>query len=145
MPKQPRPHATTIIEWANGAQIQYRKDAGMQWTDCDDPAFVADYFYRVKPAREYPQCIMTASELESVWLGNYPNMGESNGRTLTECRRACADAVLRHALDAGQVVTREEFDKVTAELKEAQHAFLSINGCGYKEAMMPGAIIRVKV
>jgi hypothetical protein len=114
---KPRKHHDVIVAWANGADVYMRKNASEKWKFTADPAFIADYEYCTELPREYPECVMTATELEAVWLGNYPNMGETTGRSLTECRRACADAVLRHAIDHGQVVTREEFDRAIGDRK----------------------------
>jgi hypothetical protein len=132
--KKPRPHAELIIAWANGAEIQYRKDDGMEWTDAPDPAFVADYQYRVKPAREYPSFISFPDDLDKEWRSMVQN--PVGGGPLLDF----LNAVLRHAIDNGQVVTREEFNKVSAELKAAQQAFCSMFGEPYR----PGMVIKVR-
>lgn len=57
--------------------------------DCSWPA----------PAREYPQTMMKIAELAKHCC---------DGRSWTEDARAIANAALRHAIDAGQVVTTED-------------------------------------
>jgi hypothetical protein len=117
--KQPRAHHDIIIAWANGEQIQYRKDAGMAWTDCADPAFVADYEYRVKPAREYPQSDMSNGQLHAAFM-------EGTGHACPSWNsagcRAVANAALKDAIDQGQVVTREEFDRAIGDRKKRDFA-----------------------
>jgi hypothetical protein len=113
--KQPRAHHDIIIAWANGAEIQHRRDASMAWKDCADPAFIADYQYRVKPEREYPKTQLSDVELKDA----YDPEAHIAYESMVKCRKM-VNAALRAAIDAGQVVTREEFAKVTAELKHAQ-------------------------
>lgn len=43
-------HAALIIEWANGADIEYRMDSFSEWrTATGSPSWFEDYEYRVKP------------------------------------------------------------------------------------------------
>jgi hypothetical protein len=46
---KPHKHAEVIKAWADGAMVQLRTDAGMEWTDIKDPSFCEDYQYRIKP------------------------------------------------------------------------------------------------
>src|SRR5215217_7165405 len=91
----PRPHAEVIKAWADGEQIQYRAPGNDAWVDCPDPAWTVDYEYRVKPGREYPESMMSEKEISKVFHGH-----------MKDRIRAVANAVLRHAIDNGQVVTR---------------------------------------
>lgn len=110
---QPHKHQALIIQWANGAKIQYRKPDELVWKDSDPPAWVEDYEYRVKPAepeRVYPTTKMDAGELHVIYL-------ENSKPTYYAGFTAIANAALRHAIDAGQVVTREEFDRAVGDRK----------------------------
>lgn len=102
-----RKHHDAIVAWAGWAEIQYRKDAGMMWTDSPDPAWVEDYEYRVKPAREYPTTRMTREEMLEVVRSASGGFSDSYASLL--------NAGLRHAIDNGQVVTREEFDRAIGD------------------------------
>lgn len=92
---KPRKHHDTIVAWANGAQIQYRKPVTGAWEDTSNPAFVDDYEYRVKPEREYPKTKMTIQELVDAY--------RDCGNTWDGCYTELANKVIRHAVDAGQV------------------------------------------
>lgn len=101
-------HKETIIAWANGAEIQGRAPGTQEWRDYPDPAFVEDFEYRVKPKeppRTYPETLMGITELGKAY--NDANC----------CIRAIANAALRHAIDNGQVITREEFDRAIGDRK----------------------------
>jgi hypothetical protein len=108
-----RPHAALIIEWAKGAEIQYRKPETGVWEDCPFPAWMIDYEYRVKPSepeREYPQTAMTNEEI-SVAAHDAVIAASPFSDYQPILRRGIANAALRHALDNGQVVTSSEFDR----------------------------------
>lgn len=47
----PHKHRDVIIAWANGEEIEYRRDPSHQWSLIDDPSWVSDYEYRIKPKR----------------------------------------------------------------------------------------------
>lgn len=98
MTNKPRPHADIIRAWADGAEVQYRAPNSTGWVDAPDPAFVADYEYRVKPAREYPKLDVDEINRLASYFCLQP------GTIDLVSRRA-----LQYMVDAGQVVTREEF------------------------------------
>lgn len=110
---KPHVHQALIIQWANGAKIQYRKPDELVWKDSNPPAWVEDYEYRVKPAeqeRVYPQTKMTDTEIKRAWS----EIRDDSMLDYDEERRELINRGLRYAIDAGQVVTREEFDKLAA-------------------------------
>ena len=41
-------HYEFIVAWASGAKIQWKKDL-QDWRDIDNPAWVNNYEYRIKP------------------------------------------------------------------------------------------------
>ena len=104
-------HKEVIEAWLNGAQVQYKTRAG-EWEDSeqDQPGFFGHLEYRIKPAepeRVYPVTQMTMTELRSITEQYaYDNL------LINMCNSA-----LRHACDAGQIVTREEFDRAVGDRK----------------------------
>lgn len=50
MERKPHKHAAVIHAFADGAEIQGRFDSYSQWGDMDNPSFLPDWQYRVKPA-----------------------------------------------------------------------------------------------
>lgn len=123
MEKKPHVHAATIIEWANGARIEYRKPPEGDWITTDHPAFAEDYEYRVKVERRYPDTIMTHRQMYIAFHG-VADIDE-NERFIN-----LINAGLRHAIDNGQVVTREEFKRVS---DEANKAARSLRAAGYTD------------
>lgn len=90
-------HAAVIHAWADGAEIEYRGKDGDQWMRTGIPEWVDHTQYRVKPEKVYPETRMTLSELNNVW-GRAPTNEE------VHALRYVANAALRHAIDAEQVV-----------------------------------------
>lgn len=46
---KPRPHASLIHAWAEGAEIQFYDPGPQQWVDIKSPRFLHDFQYRIKP------------------------------------------------------------------------------------------------
>jgi hypothetical protein len=92
-----RPHAEMIKAWADGAEIQGRVVGTEVWRDYPDPAWVSDWEYRVKPVIAYPETGMTPDALALA-------LQEAPAKSVALELRAVANAALRHAIDAGQVV-----------------------------------------
>jgi hypothetical protein len=95
----PHVHAEVIKAWADGAQIEYRTHLTPKWTPITDPIFNVGYEYRVKPeppAKVYPVTQMRDEDLSSAWSvvpAGYNGL------------RGFVNAALRHAIDAGQIIT----------------------------------------
>lgn len=116
-------HRDAIMAWADGAIIQNRPRGAMDWTDCVHvPEWHITHEYRAKP--DYPASRMTTFELREV-----ARSAIAHSQTLADHAaagwRAIADAALRHACDAGQVVRREEFDRAMAA-REAREMAIAI-------------------
>lgn len=45
----PHKHKDVIVAWAHGHKIQVWND--QNWIDCNDPRFLTDCIYRVKPTK----------------------------------------------------------------------------------------------
>jgi len=45
----PHVHAETIKAWADGKPIEYKSGVDRQWVLIDNPSFLVDFEYRVKP------------------------------------------------------------------------------------------------
>lgn len=84
-------HAEVIHAWADGAIIQCRW-CGSNWeTMTATPTWDKEFEYRIKPERVYPETRMLIPDLseEFTYGGGY---------------KAVANAAIKHALDAGQVM-----------------------------------------
>ena len=105
-------HAEVIKAWADGAQIEFRCYANSAWRDVPgDPVWKEAVEYRVKPAglaRVYPVTQMVEGDF-------YAEMKPMTS-TLSNLI-AVANAALRHACDAGQILTREEFEHAVGDRK----------------------------
>lgn len=110
-----RKHEKEIRAWLDGAKIQWRF-AGAPWQDIEDdrPDWNPLVEYRVKPVepeREYPVCHIGGVRL-------HKKLNEFGGRTDTECKddmQDLADWILRTECDAGNIVSRAEFDRAIGD------------------------------
>ena len=46
---KPHKHSELIKAWANGAEIQIKRDGHAHWEDIDHPIWRTDAIYRIKP------------------------------------------------------------------------------------------------
>ena len=96
-------HAETIHAWAEGAKLQFRIPPGETWQDVEIPSFLGHCEYRVKPA--YPETTIGHSEMFDIYASylrrnlGYTTVGAESGGLA-----AVANAAIRHAIEAGQVV-----------------------------------------
>lgn len=120
---KPHLHREAIIAWADGARIQYRYKDG-PWIDCIHiPEWKFDHEYRAKPERKYPTTrMMPADFKEAARLAAL--MSAPFADHPAEVFNSIANAALRHACNAGQVVPREEFDLALAD-REARDAAIA--------------------
>lgn len=106
-----RKHAEFIKAWADGSQIQTMTAFG--WRDIgDSPSWLDRNEYRIKPAEParppYPKTLMSSNHLAEI-AAPFERQWQFE---------EVANAALRHACDNGQIVTREEFDKVSDEANQ---------------------------
>jgi hypothetical protein len=108
---KPHMHCESIKAWAGGARIQWRTPGTSVWIDCIHmPEWSIDREYRVKPPEpNYPTTQLPHADMARIM--------QMNGNVPPEGWRQVANAALRHACDAGQVVRREEFDRAIGERK----------------------------
>jgi len=98
-------HCDAIVAWANGEQIEYRPDGQQHWTLCGHafkPSWAEEYEYRVKPEKVYPVTQMTAQELART---QGPRFITEISASFEREARSIANAALRHAIDANQIIT----------------------------------------
>lgn len=95
-------HAEVIHAWADGAEIEYRGKDGEQWMRTGIPEWSDHTQYRVKPAKVYPVTGMMRQDLADIY-----HSSEMTG-PLSAHQIAIANAALRHAIDAGQVVSMDD-------------------------------------
>ncbi len=61
--KQPRKHKDLIVEWANGAEIEWYDSTANKWEYIESPAFSEKTQYRIKKA--YP--VGRFAKFQNVW------------------------------------------------------------------------------
>lgn len=111
----PHIHAKAIKAWADGAVIESRllraaSPEFREWKEVDKPDWLHSWEYRVKPEppiKVYPVTQMTYGELSRVWSVSPPGIASMS---------AIANAALRHAIDAGQVITALDHNNALATL-----------------------------
>lgn len=106
----PRKHAAEMHAYADGADIEWRAKPENPWRLCVTPPYWSDEFeYRVKPAtpaKVYPTTQMDKSDFDNI-------ASDSSGyRTAIDI----ANAAIRHAIDADQVVPMAEVQEVARNL-----------------------------
>ena len=117
---KPHKHAAVIKAWAENQDltIQLKTRSGA-WIDCDEdgPSWDPSLEYRIKPAApvvEYPVTKMGLSELDWAWASG---KGGAYGAMV-----ALANAAIRHAIDAQQVVRMAEVQEIASELNKSMRA-----------------------
>lgn len=111
----PHKHTEVIRKFADGATIEYRTHSGMGWTTLAEPHFDREFEYRVKPetpAKVYPVTGLSDEDLAMVFH-------TSDGLTTIEGLHHVANAALRHAIDANQVITMDEHHDAIQTLGQA--------------------------
>jgi len=110
-------HAKELHAFADGAQIQ-AKAFGSDWMDDPSPVWFTDWEYRIKPAeleRAVVKTQMTADQLFEYFI-SAPGGDNANACVVV------ANRAIQHALDRGQVVTREEFDRMWGDRDKRDEA-----------------------
>jgi len=75
-----------------------------EWNDCSWQGLVTFgniYEWRAKPEVKYPETLMTGQELKKIYMDADPE------KDICQDFVAIANAVLRHAIDNGQVIIAE--------------------------------------
>jgi hypothetical protein len=91
----PHKHAEVIKAWADGAAIECLSH--VSWVACPGPSWQDYGEYRVKP--EPPTMVYPVTQMKYAALTKAYNDGVPDGLT------SIANAALRHAIDAGQIIT----------------------------------------
>jgi hypothetical protein len=100
--KVPHKHAEVIRAWADGATVQFQFYATKEWADDLAPQFHAERKYRVKPEKVYPVTQMTIADFNSALAGDRESL-VSEGTAIR-----IANAALRHAIEANQIIAMDE-------------------------------------
>ena len=106
---KPHIYAEAIHAFANGKQVQYCDPNWKKWIDTDFPVFNNGLQWRVKPDIEYPETTMMPAEILNAWNGT---LGICTGDL-----KDFANVVLRHAIDAGLVVTMDVHEAIVSLAK----------------------------
>lgn len=117
---KPHRHAEVIKAWADGIAVQVRCP-GQDWDDIlrsHTPVWDKNNEYRVKPeppAKVYPVTQMTPNELFEAfdYVESLP----------AEALFRIVNFALRHAIDAGQVVTMDNHAAALASTREQERQF----------------------
>lgn len=99
-------HAEVIKAWADGVEIECMTASGWQPVG-RSPSWSDGNFYRIKPAE--PERAVVKTEMTADQLFEY-FVGAPGGDNAKACI-VVANKAIQHALDRGQIVTREEFDR----------------------------------
>lgn len=96
-----------IIAWANGATIQ-RSEYGGPFADDDSPDWGAHggVTFRVRPERIYPESAL--EDIALIW-------SNAEAQNVGSGLHAVANAAIRDAIDAGQVMGFDEHDVILGE------------------------------
>lgn len=108
--RTPHPHAKAIHAFADGFDIESCPPSG-GWNLDGDPNWRADWQFRIKPEKVYPETLMSYAELEQARVG-----------VVGHCNTNVANAAIRHAIDADQVVPMAEVQEVARNLNKSMHA-----------------------
>jgi hypothetical protein len=120
--RKPHPHAEVIKAWADGAQVQFQYYATKEWGDDNSPQFHVERQYRVKPEKVYPVTRMAHSEMFTVYASHLRCKHGYNSVTAeTSGLAEVANAALRHAIDADQVVPMAEVQEVARNLNKRRY------------------------
>jgi hypothetical protein len=111
--RAPHVHAEVIKAWADGAVVQFQFYATKEWADDLAPQFHVEREYRVKPAKVYPVAQMNDDAICSAYYSGGSVIGPV--AELAAFYRV-ANAALRHAIDAGQVITALDHNNALAAL-----------------------------
>ncbi len=112
-------HAELMKRYADDTslELQYRGAHSNDWCEVIDvPSWTACYEYRIKPsppAKVYPETLMTTQMLMDEWV---------KPADLINSLAIVANASLRHAVDAEQVVPMAEVQEVARNLSKAHYA-----------------------
>ena len=111
--KVPHVHAEAIHAFADGEQIECRPHCDTFWAADTEPKFHVLFEYRVKPTppvHTYPATGMTFDQIMKV-------VRETPGQ-FDESYFAIANAALRHACDAGAILTLADHQAAIAAFGE---------------------------
>lgn len=102
---KPHKHAEVIKAWAEGKKIQAKIGDAPDWSDVPEgftPAFEYPHTaWRIKPEQAYPSSKMTRKEVCDA-------AGTAEEPVLVLYFFKVANAALRHAIEAGQVVAADD-------------------------------------
>ncbi|MFZ3286576.1 MAG: hypothetical protein WA191_06970 [Telluria sp.] len=102
----PHVHAEVIKAWADGAKIEFLKRNGDGWERVNNPSFNTDFQYRVKPEKVYPVTQMADTELclAVPMMHKVRPVPSDCEQFIIDGFRSLANAALRHAIDANQII-----------------------------------------
>jgi hypothetical protein len=64
---KPHKHAEVIKAWADGAEIECRRNKHLAWVSAPShPAWLLDVEYRVKPLREFPKTSLSEEDFKRL-------------------------------------------------------------------------------
>lgn len=109
--KVPHVHAEVIKAYADGAQIEFRHAPNREWEGVAQPHFDVGTEYRIKPEPPaYPVTQMSIAELTRAYNDNQHINGLAG----------IANTALRHAIDAGQIITMADHHEEMAKHDDAR-------------------------
>ena len=129
---KPHKHAEIIKDWAEGAEIEARFPPNGVWVPATKPAWDEHTEYRVKPV----------PAVETNMTGQDLGMFCSPGGSWISDARDIANAAIARALADGQVVPKEEYDRLAAQYTEVQGLAFELQKRGAARDMAVAKIVR---
>lgn len=133
--KRPHVHAEVIKAWAEGAVVEIFEDGA--WRTTIDPNWWPEFLYRVRPEKVYPATRMSDAELclaVPTMRKNIPPPSACE-QFILDGFRNLANAALRHAIDAGQVVPVADYEALQRSMIETQSSLVAARDAAFREGL----------
>ena len=132
---KPHEHKDLILKWADGAEIEAYAESRKLWVPATTPTWQAGVKYRLKPAAPVVETNMAGAEMEKI----YDSMSGENWYVRI---RALLNAAVARAIADGQVVPKEEYDRLAAQYTEVHGLAFELQKRGAERDMAVAEAVR---